>query len=436
MNVYDSMKMQEILAPFGFSTTDNIEESDMVILNTCHIREKATEKVFSELGQIQVVKEQRLKKEGKKIITVVAGCVAQAEGEEIIKRSKVVDIVVGPQSIQTLPELLAKLEKKEKGLINLNFDANNKFDSIVPLESGYSSSSFLTIQEGCDKFCKFCVVPYTRGAEFSRPVEDIYREAIHMAKKGAIEIVLLGQNVSAYHGDLSIDGKKEIYTLAKLIEKIAKIDEIKRIRYMTSHPIDTLEDLIALHGSEEKLMPFLHLPVQSGSNSILKAMNRNHDREFYLDIIAKFRKSRPDMGFSSDFIVGFPGETDKDFEDTVNIVKEIGYAQCYSFKYSVRPGTPASVMKQIDEGVKAERLAILQNEITNQQAKFNKKFVGKEVEVLFDRQGRYENQLIGKTPHMQSVYVDGGAELIGTFQKVLVNEAKTNSLAAKIIETV
>jgi tRNA-2-methylthio-N6-dimethylallyladenosine synthase len=434
MNVYDSLKMKEILAPFGFKPTEDIEESDMVILNTCHIREKATEKVYSELGQIRDMKAQR-GKGGKGLVTVVAGCVAQAEGEEIMKRSRVVDIVVGPQSLQNLPELLIQLERKNKGLLNLNFEANQKFDSVTLGQEPSPVSSFLTVQEGCDKFCKFCVVPYTRGGEFSRPVEDVYREALSLASRGAIEITLLGQNVSAYHGGLNIGDKKEVYTLAKLIEKIAKIPEIKRIRYTTSHPVDTLEDLIALHGTEEKLMPFLHLPIQSGSNKILKSMNRKHDRDFYLDIISKFRKARPDIAFSSDFIVGYPGETDKDFLDTVNLVTEIGYAQCYSFKYSVRPGTPASVMNQVDEGVKTTRIMILQDEINRQQNLFNEKFLGQEIEVLFDRVGKRPGQLIGKSPYMQSVYINDGESYMNTIQKVVPNQLRSNSLAAEKIRT-
>lgn len=429
MNVYDSVKMANLLAPFGYKLTHKLEESDMVILNTCHIREKATEKVYCELGRIKDYKQDKIKDGKGELITVVAGCVAQAEGEEIMKRAKVVDIVVGPQSLQNLPELIAKLSREKKAQIDLNFSPVAKFDNLPEELHNTSISSFLTIQEGCDKFCKFCVVPYTRGAQYSRPIEEVYREALLLASNGAVEITLLGQNVSAY--EVSRDNNKK-EKLADLIRIIAKIPTIQRIRYTTSHPNDMDDDLIALHGQEEKLMPFLHLPVQSGSNKILKDMNRKHDVDHYLKIIDKLKAARPDIGFSSDFIVGYPGETDKDFEDTCNLINEVKYGQAYSFKYSPRAGTPASIKDQVPEEVKTDRILKLQSIILENQNNFNQNFIGKEVEVLFDRFGKKDNQIIGKSPYMQSVYVSNAEQYLNKIAKVKIIHIGKNSMKAEI----
>jgi tRNA-2-methylthio-N6-dimethylallyladenosine synthase len=430
MNVYDSDKMADLLKPFGFDHTDQIEGSDMVILNTCHIREKAAEKIYSELGRIRVLKAQKQAK-GDNMIVAVAGCVAQAEGEEIFRRAPCVDIVVGPQSYHNLPELITKIARDGKMVINLDFPTISKFD-ILPNESKAPGiSAFLSIQEGCNEFCKFCVVPYTRGEEYSRPVADIYREAVRFSEAGAVEITLLGQNVNAYNG---INEHNNQTNLGNLIRSLAKIDKIKRIRYMTSHPRNMHDDLIAAHGEEPKLMPFLHLPIQSGSNKVLKEMNRKHTREEYLNIIDKLRKSRPDMAFSSDFIVGYPGESDQDFEQTMKIVEEVGYAQCYSFKYSPRPGTPAAINEnQVPEEIKSERLARLQALISNYQDKFNYNFIGKNFEVLLDKHGKHQAQLTGKSPYMQAVHIDNAENYLGKIVNVKVAEITSNSLKAVMI---
>ncbi len=463
MNVYDSDRMQDLMAAIGYEISDTPENADMVIINTCHIREKASEKLFSDLGRIRAHKENK-KEQGGEMVVAVAGCVAQAEGEEIFKRSKVVDIIVGPESYQTLPDLVGKVLRDKKKQINLDFVPDNKFDVLrelanhPPLEGGSKSqlvgdsrrgnvnpSSFVTVQEGCDKFCTFCVVPYTRGAEYSREVTKIVDDAKRLAEKGVKEIYLLGQNVNAYHG-LDVGGN--VATLAKLIEEIAKISEIERIRYTTSHPRDMSDDLLIAHRDIEKLMPFLHLPIQSGSNNILKAMNRKHTRQDYFKIIEKLRNARSDIGLSSDFIVGFPGETDKNFADTIDLVEKIGFTQCYSFKYSPRPGTPAAEAKiQIEEKVKDERLAILQSLLTKQQIDFNKKSEGQVMKVLFEReapksgkishaersQGMSEVgtkiQLWGKSPYLQSVIVD--VENINEAKKYLGQIAEIKILKSR-----
>ena len=424
MNVYDSLKMENLLKPHGFSLIQDEKNADLIILNTCHIREKASEKVYSELGKI---KKNNL---GVKPTVVVAGCTAQAEGEQIFKRAKNVDIVVGPQSYHNLPKLLEKVKRQEKWVMDLDFDEESKFDEIN-LPENPRHSSFLTIQEGCDKFCHFCCVPYTRGKEYSRKIPDIYREAIGLISKGVKEITLLGQNVSAFHG---IDQDDTIRSLGWFIKKICKIDGLKRVRYTTSHPKDMINDeLFIAHAEEEKLMPFLHLPVQSGSDKILKSMNRDHTRDFYFEIIDKFRKHRPDIAFSSDFIVGYPGESDKDFEDTLDLVKQVGYAQCYSFKYSPRPGTPASMVEdQVPEEVKSTRLAILQDLLRSQQLEFNKQFIGKDMDVMFDKAGKYSRQIIGKSPYLQSVIVETDDSIIGEIKKVHITEAGLNSLIGEI----
>lgn len=431
MNVYDSIKMKELLKPFGFESTEDLIDADMVILNTCHIREKASEKVYSEIGRIKKIADKR--KDRSDMIIAVAGCVGQAEGEEIFRRAPYVDIVVGPQSYHTLPDLVAKLARSEKHLIELDFVEEEKFDNLPQNFEGQGASAFVSIQEGCDKFCTFCVVPYTRGAEFSRNVEEIYRESMAVVSKGAKEVHLLGQNVNAYHGKVIEENNN--YNLSDLIQHVAKIKGLERIRYTTSHPRDMDDDLIALHGKEPKLMPFLHLPIQSGSNKILKAMNRKHSREEYFTIIDKLRVARPDIVMSSDFIIGFPGETDEDFADTLDLVKKIGYGQCFSFKYSPRPGTPAASMEQVAEAIKVERLAILQQELSRQQLELNKSCVGRVLPVLFEKSGKYDGHIGGKTPYMQSAYVENADKsLIGKIVNVKINKGLAISVSGEIVD--
>lgn len=431
MNVYDSIKMQDLLYPFGYEATESMADADIIILNTCHIREKAAEKTYSELGRIKKLQDQRKGRGLNPAIIVVAGCVAQAEGEEIFQRTPYVDIVVGPQSYYNLPELIAKVVRHEKHLINLDFVEEAKFDKLPEQLYPQGSSAFISVQEGCDKFCTFCVVPYTRGAEFSRNLEQIYREALKVTTSGAKEITLLGQNVNAYHGK---DIEDKICSLAGLIKHLVQIPNLERIRYTTSHPLDMSDDLIKLHGLEPKLMPFLHLPVQSGSNKILKAMNRKHDRDYYFDIINRLRAERPDIVFSSDFIVGFPGETDEDFADTLDLVHKVGYGQCYSFKYSPRPGTPGALKEQLPENIKSTRLSILQKELSDQQLAFNETCVGTVMKVLFDRNGKFDDQIIGKTPYMQSVYIaNPDKNLLGKIIDVKIIKAANNSLAGEVI---
>jgi tRNA-2-methylthio-N6-dimethylallyladenosine synthase len=435
MNVYDSDRMQDLMQSIGYENVTEPNDADMVIINTCHIREKAAEKLYCDLGRIKKHKE-KLKAQGKQMIVAVAGCVGQAEGEEIFKRAPVTDIIVGPESYQTLPDLVGKVLRDKGRQIDLDFKPNNKFDVLKESQEKSQVSSFLSIQEGCDKFCTFCVVPYTRGAEFSRSVEQVYNEALNLAKNGAMEIYLLGQNVNAYHG---VDADGNNFNLANLIRKIAEIPQIQRIRYTTSHPRDMDDELIAAHGEVEKLMPFLHLPVQSGSNNILKAMNRKHTRQDYFKVIEKLRKARPDIGLSSDFIVGFPGETDQDFQDTLDLVRQVGFSQCYSFKYSPRPGTPASdATNQVDEEVKDARLQELQNLLFEQQTIYNKQFEGKIFPVLFDRKPNKTNeksrgQIIGKSPYLQSVVIDDVEEkYLGKLIDVKILKSRPSSLIGKI----
>lgn len=430
MNVYDSIKMKELLDPFGFTSTENVGEADMVILNTCHIREKAADKMYSELGRMKQLKDGRRVSGLSNMIIVVAGCVGQAEGEEIFARAPYVDIVVGPQSYYSLPELVAKIIRSEKNLINLDFVEEAKFDNLPQDFSSQGVSAFVSVQEGCDKFCTFCVVPYTRGAEFSRKVEEVYRETMALVSKGAKEVHLLGQNVNAYHGK-TFD--QSIYSLADMIRHLANINDLERIRYITSHPNDMSDDLIELHGSEKKLMPFLHLPIQSGSNQVLKNMNRKHTREEYFTIIDKLRAVCPDIALSSDFIVGFPGETEEDFADTMDLVKKVKYSQCFSFKYSPRPGTPAASRKQVPEEVKVERLAILQKELQKQQLEFNESYVGKILPVLFERNGKLDDQIAGKTPYMQSAYIKTqDKDLLGKIVNVKITKALINGVEAEL----
>jgi len=427
MNVYDSVRMKDVMAPLGYAASDSPEDADLVILNTCHIREKAEEKVYSDLGRILKEKEKK-EANGDRMLIAVGGCVGQAEGEEIMKRAHYVDIVMGPQSYHQLPEMVTKAIRKQGGVVELDFQANDKFDAL-PDATPQGSSAFLAVQEGCDKFCTFCVVPYTRGAEFSRPVSALQEEAKKLVGYGAKEITLLGQNVNAYHGEAN--GKS--WTLADLIHDLARIDGLERIRYTTSHPRDMQDDLIALHGSEEKLMPFLHLPIQSGSDEILKRMNRKHTAEFYVDIIERLRKARPDIALSSDFIVGFPGETDKDFEDTLSLVRKMRYASAYSFKYSARPGTPASTDdRQVPEQVKEERLQRLQSLLAQHQGEFNQACVGSTMEVLLDRDGKLDGQLLGRSPYMQSVHVKNTEHLRGEIVPVEITAATQSSLTGHI----
>ncbi len=431
MNVYDSQRMEDILRPFGYSTTDSADDADMVILNTCHIREKATDKVFSDLGRIRPHKD---KKEGKgeQMLIAVAGCVAQAEGDFILERAPYVDMVFGPQTYHELPEMIAKATGAygDARIVNTEFPAESKFDSLPEEHPVQGAAAYLSIQEGCDKFCTFCVVPYTRGSEFSRGVTEILEEARRLVDAGAKEITLLGQNVNAFHGT-GPDGST--WGLARLIDAVAEIDGIERIRYTTSHPRDMDDELIAVHGSVEKLMPFLHLPVQSGSDKILKAMNRKHTSDAYRDIVAKLRKVRPDIAFSSDFIVAFPGESEADFEDTMQLVRDVNYASCYSFVFSARPGTPAANMQGlIHPKIAAERLARLQGLLNEQQLAFNKKSVGLTMPVLLDRPGKRNGQVQGRSPYNQSVYIDGNERLLNEIVNVEITEGFDKSLTGKL----
>ncbi|MBL6621384.1 MAG: tRNA (N6-isopentenyl adenosine(37)-C2)-methylthiotransferase MiaB [Rickettsiales bacterium] len=429
MNVYDTERMKELFIPYGYQINDKTyNQADLVILNTCHIREKAAEKIYSELGRIKKQKDLRAK-EGKKMYITVAGCVAQAEGKQIIKRAPYVDFVVGPQSYHTLPALIkSKEENGQKEKVKLDFIEEEKFDKLNSNRELNNISAFLSIQEGCDKFCTYCVVPYTRGAEFSRPVSAILDEAKQLVDKGAKEIYLLGQNVNAYHG---IDEKGKTSNLGKLIFALEKIDGIKRIRYTTSHPNDMHDDLYEAHAISKKLMPYLHLPIQSGSNRILEKMNRKHDSEKYLRIIEKLRIARSDIAFSSDFIVGFPGETNSDFQDTLDIIKEVKYSGCYSFKYSKRPGTPAELYdNQVSEDIKSERLKILQDLLSSQQYEFNKKFEDKQMEVLFEK--KINNQIIARSEYLQPVNlpIDICNDKV---VKVKIIKANPHSLNAELI---
>jgi len=426
MNVYDSSRMRDVLAPLGYEETESVEAADFVILNTCHIREKAADKVYSELGRLRDIKLERAET-GREMLIAVAGCVGQAEGAEITKRNKAVDLVFGPQTYHRLPQLMKQLQDTGKSVVETEFDVSDKF---ADLESrpqiSTSVAAFLTIQEGCDKFCTFCVVPYTRGAEFSRPVKQILTEAEKLAAKGVREVTLLGQNVNAYRGQ----GASGPESLARLVTQLSQVKGIERIRYVTSHPRDMTDDLIEAHAQNDKLMPYLHLPIQSGNDRILKAMNRGHTTAHYVQIIERMRKARADMAISGDFIVGFPGETDAEFEDTLRLVKQVNYASAYSFKYSPRPGTPAAERAdQIDEDVKNERLARLQSLILEQTLAFNASCVGKSFDVLLEKAGRQAGQLIGRSPYLQSVHLEAGNLKIGDIAKVEIKSIGPNSLS-------
>jgi tRNA-2-methylthio-N6-dimethylallyladenosine synthase len=430
MNVYDSDRMADALAPHGYEPTDVVDDADLVVLNTCHIREKASEKVFSELGRLA-----ELRAEGRDFLVAVAGCVAQAEGEEIARRAKGrVDLVFGPQSYHRLPELLLRVQRGAP-VVETEFPQEDKFEHLPFAEKQVIRSrgltAFLTVQEGCDKFCSFCVVPYTRGAETSRPVEQVLTEARRLVEAGVRELTLLGQNVNAYHG---LDAKGRPAGLGELCARLAEIEGLARIRYTTSHPADMTDELIAAHRDNDKLMPYLHLPVQSGSDAILKSMNRRHTRAEYLAVIERIKTARPDMALSGDFIVGFPGETDADFEQTLSIVREVGYASAYTFKYSIRPGTPGAQMDdQVPEAVKTERLAALNTLITTQMRDFGRSVVGRTLDVLIEKPGRMPGQVGGRSPYLQAVHMAGSERLIGTVQPVLIVTAGNNSIEGKIV---
>ncbi len=428
MNVYDSERMAELMDTEGYEQTDEMSDADMVVLNTCHIREKAAEKVYSELGRVRKNKEQR-SEQGKDTIIAVAGCVAQAEGEEIIRRAPIVDMVVGPQSYQNLPELLDEFKTGKKPVIETEFPEEDKFGKLPGITAS-SPCSFVTVQEGCDKFCTFCVVPYTRGGEFSRSAQQIIDDANRLVGQGVHELTLLGQNVNGYHGE-GLDGKD--WSLARLLDELSKIEGIERLRYTTSHPRDMEDDLIVAHRDNPKVMPYLHLPFQSGSDKILKDMNRRHTRDFYIELVDRIRDAQPELALSTDIIVGFPGETDKDFQDTMDLIETIGYASAYSFKYSPRPGTPAAESEeQIEEDVKKERLAILQKRLTEQQKSFNESKVGSQMTVLLEKNGRKEGQLIGRSPYLQSVHLETEHAKIGDMVDVTIKSATLNSLQAVI----
>jgi len=431
MNVYDSQRMTDTMAREGFVAAAEAEDADLIVLNTCHIREKAAEKVYSELGRVRRLKDAAAR-DGRKVVVAVAGCVAQAEGEEIIRRAPIVDIVLGPQNYHRLPALVARAERGGK-VVDTEFPVEDKFDHL-PAASREATrargvSAFVTVQEGCDKFCTFCVVPYTRGAEISRPAAKIVAEVEQLAAASVREVTLIGQNVNAYHGA----GPDGTWSLARLLHRLAEVPGLARLRYATSHPRDMDADLIAAHRDLASLMPQLHLPVQSGSDRILAVMNRRHTRADYLDVIARLREARPDMAFTSDFIVGSPGETEADFAATLAIVGEVGYAGAFSFKYSPRPGTPAAERDdQVDDAVKVERLARLQAAIDRNQAAFNARCVGRTLDVLFEKPGRLPGQLVGRSPYLQPVQAMAPAALIGAVRAVTITRAGANSLFGEL----
>ena len=428
MNVYDSHRMADTLAPGGYVETARPEDADLVILNTCHIREKAVDKVYSEIGRIRVMKEEAAA-QGRQMLIAVAGCVAQAEGQEIVRRSQAVDLVVGSQNYHKLPEMIARARTGER-VVDTEFPIEDKFDALAaPRREEIRKrglAAFVTVQEGCDKFCTFCVVPYTRGAEVSRPVEKIAAEVERLASAGVREVTLIGQNVNAYHG---LDAAGAPASLAALCRRLSRIEGIARLRYTTSHPRDMDEELIAAHAELPELMPYVHLPVQSGSDRVLDAMNRKHSAAHYLDIVARMRAARADLAFTSDFIVGFPGETEEDFQDTLRLVETVRFAGAYTFAYSVRPGTPAAEMEgQVPEDVKIDRLHRLQALIAGQQRAFNASFVGKTLDVLLEKPGRLSGQLVGKSPYLQTVQVMAAPDLIGRIVPLSIVDIGTNTL--------
>ena len=425
MNVYDSERMAEAMGGAGYIETDTPDDADMILLNTCHIREKAAEKIYSELGRYK-----HLKAEKPDLKIGVAGCVAQAEGAEIMRRQPMVDLVVGPQSYHRLPELEAQAGHGKKA-IDTDFPKDDKFEHLTARpKAKRAPAAFLTVQEGCDKFCAFCVVPYTRGAEVSRPAARILDEARDLVERGVREITLLGQNVNAYHG-AGIDGGE--WSLAQLIWELDKVDGLERIRFTTSHPNDMSDDLIEAHGTCSKLMPYLHLPVQSGSNKILKRMNRSHDADSYLRLIERIRAARPDILLSGDFIVGFPEETEEDFQDTMNLIRAVNYGQAFSFKYSTRPGTPAAERDQVDENVKSDRLQRLQALIAEQQQSIQDSMVGRDVSVLFERSGRFEGQMVGKSEYLHAVHVKADGVQAGDIRRVRITKSNRNSLDGDLV---
>ena len=430
MNVYDSERIRDVLKPLGYAPVDAPEGADLVVINTCHIREKATEKVYSELGKLKRMKEAS----GGRMTIAVAGCVAQAEGAEIIRRQPAVDLVLGPQAYHKLPEMIARASRAVGDRLETEFDTVEKFDALPKTRQPDGPAAFVSVQEGCDKFCTFCVVPYTRGAEMSRNVDDIVAEVRDLASKGVREITLLGQNVNAFHGPAPrLDGGGD-WNLGQLVRHLARVGGIERIRYTTSHPRDMDSDLIAAHGDTAAMMPFLHLPVQSGSDRILKAMNRGHTASDYRDIIARVRNARPDIAIASDFIVGFPGESDAEFEATMQLVRDINYAIAYSFKYSARPGTPAAGMHgQVSEEVKDARLQALQSLLRDQQTAFNQSQVGRVIPVLVTGKGRNPGQLHGRSPYLQAVHFEGGAPLMNAMVDVKIVAASLNSLTGELV---
>jgi tRNA-2-methylthio-N6-dimethylallyladenosine synthase len=427
MNVYDSERMGSALAAGGYVEADGPEDADLVILNTCHIREKAAEKVYSDLGRLRPLSEAKAAAGGKLTIAV-AGCVAQAEGAEIVRRQPLVDLVVGPQAYHRLPAMVARALDTGVAEVDTEFPEEDKFDHLPEApRARRAPAAFLTVQEGCDKFCAFCVVPYTRGSEVSRPAAKVLAEASGLVARGVVEITLLGQNVNAYHGA----GSSGEWGLGRLIRELARIEGLERLRYTTSHPNDMADDLIAAHGDEPKLMPYLHLPVQAGSDRVLKAMNRRHTAESYLRVIERIRAARPDIAISGDFITGFPGETEADFQATLALVREVRYAQAYSFKYSPRPGTPAATAEQVPEPEKADRLARLQALLTEQQAEFQAGCIGRTMSVLIEKPGRHPGQMAGRSPYLQAVHLDCDPGLTGRIVEAEITSAGPNSLAGR-----
>ena len=434
MNVYDSARMADVLAPLGYRQVASAGDADMIILNTCHIREKAAEKVFSELGRLKTLKQEGRVASGR-VLLAVAGCVAQAEGKEILRRAPQVDLVFGPQTYHRLPEMVARALRTGPGagLVETDFPVESKFDHLPEESEPRGGTAYISVQEGCDKFCTFCVVPYTRGAEFSRPADDIVAEAERLVAAGTVEVTLLGQNVNAYHGEAP-GRPRATWGLGRLIRRLAEIEGLERLRYTTSHPRDMDDELIAAHGAVDKLMPYLHLPVQSGSDRILAGMNRRHTADDYRRQVDRLRALRVDLALSSDFIVGFPGETDRDFAETLRLVTDVGFAQAYSFKYSPRPGTPAAASAdQIPEPAKAERLSMLQALLGEQQSAFNRSCEGRTLAVLFEGPGRHGGQLVGRSPYMQSVHADAPRHLAGRIVDVRIWTGRPNSLSGRLI---